>query len=306
MTAPNTSGSAPREQKPQNKPLYSDAQRGLAVFPDYVTNPTTKETSEFFTYVEGKGENAVRIGRIPTTIGGYELQNNQAKGYSDVVDLVDGKELVRHGVGKGEQAAEYAQIIAPLGIADVPRTNAPGITDKRLELYVATAYLRKGAEFDQEGRPNVESFNIHSKPAKQGEEQGKRDLKCWRHIPIEGSINPRTQKPRWFELRVSDALKARDAIARGETYSFEHNGVKISCSGMSAPKQGEQKTLKPTLEFKAVQLAQQKQTGRPQGANSFGYRGGGSHDGNSVPDPGLIPLPDSPNAAASQSASARR
>jgi len=303
--APKPSGTAPREAKPQNKPLYSDQKRGIAVFPDFVTNPESKETTEYFVYVEGKAENAIRIGRIPTKIGGYELQNDQQKGYSDVVDLVDGKELTRPGY-PANGGAEYVQIIAPLGIDDVERKNDPSKTDKRLQLYVATAYLRKETPFDKEGRPNVESFNIHSKAA-EAEEAGKRDLKCWRHIPIDGSINPRTKGPRWFELRVSDALKARDAIAAGEKYSFEHNGTLVTCEGIEAPQQeaGAETKWNPVLKFSAKQLDLKNEQyysrgGRANGQRSgnFSNRGGGGHDGNTVPDPSLFALPEGQSAGA--------
>jgi hypothetical protein len=311
---------APKQSKPRNDPLYAREVNGVkrAVFLQEITNGTTQETNECFAVVLTTKAGSTRIGAIPTILPhpraakaaddkseGYHLRNNMdgrdphdpMLNFSDAADLAQGIEVVCPATGSNGDA--YWQIISP---------GEPKRTEKGEKTfidfgkpYLATAYLRPGREFDENGAPNVESFYIHSAEAAAPgakTEHGKRDLKSWRQVPIEGSVNQRTGKNYWYTVTVKDALEARDAIAAGaKTFTAERadkvgNPIELSAV-IGVPKRNSTtmdeaaadaaKPLKPMLLFTArakgyvavepKQAAEQKKNVSDSGAALFDEAG---------------------------------
>jgi hypothetical protein len=266
-----------------NRPLYSGEHKGIkrAVFLSQITNPQSGTTTEYFAAVltDAAGK-STRIGAIPTILprprddkpagdksAGYELRNHNDPhnpndpmlNFSDAADLAQGIEVVCQATGANGD--KYWQIISPGELRETEKDNKKYTDFGRPT--IATAYLREGHEFDANDMPNVESFYIHSAAAAADKDaHSKRDLKSWRQVPIEGSVNPRTGKNRWYTVTVKDALDARDVIAAGAANFTKKatdrfgNEIEVTATiGVPKPK-GEAadaaaKPLKPMLLFTA-------------------------------------------------------
>lgn len=228
-----------------NKPVYHGGEdvNPTLVFLDTRTVRTGEragESYDVFNYV--KGDERITV---PVRVGGYNLENGMTRDekYSDVVRLVEGDELVVWA--RSRAGNDYPLILAPIGIKETQSEKDPAKVFKTLQVVAALA------EFAQDAGPNTppRAFIIPSIDD-QGVESETRDLKCYRSVGGKDAAG----KKHYVPLRVSDALRARDALAKGQPFSFEHEGFTVSLDGVEQVLKS--KTPMRLLRFKAEPSAQ--------------------------------------------------
>jgi hypothetical protein len=210
--------------------------------------PNAGTSFDVFTYIRGTAETGGQWRcDVPAQIEGYLLQNTN--GGSDVVDLIDGKQVLARVIGKGEP---YAILIAGTGLHE---TNVENQVYRRLDVVSALAYCNE--------TNRVESFMIRSREP-DGSESKFRNLKCYSAILAEGTGEKHKTRPVWVRITVADAITARDAVAKGKPYFVTRDdGVRLELVGMESVEKS--KTPQILMKFRAFAgTRQQQQNASPE------------------------------------------
>ncbi|AHF94953.1 hypothetical protein OPIT5_00015 (plasmid) [Opitutaceae bacterium TAV5] len=160
--------------------------------------------------------------------------------FSDVVDLVNGRELVVWGRGAN---GEYPMILAPVGTKERIHD---GKTYKNLQVVAALAEFARGAD----PRKDVpRAFLINS--IEDGKLSETRNVKCYRCV----SAKHPGSRSVYLPIRVENAVEAVRSLASGKPYSFELDDFRISLEGIDIvpAKAGPVKVLR----FRAESLQQE-------------------------------------------------
>lgn len=210
--------------------------------------PNAGKTYDVFTYVRGTAETGGQWRcDVPAEIEGYLLQNTN--GGSDVVDLIDGKQVLARVMGSKNEP--YAILIAGTSLHE---NTVEDRVYRRLEVVSALAYCNEANR--------VESFMIRSRE-QDGKESNTRNLKCYSAILAEGTGDKHKTPPVWVRITVAEAIAARDAVAKGQPYSVtRHDGVRLELVGMEAVEKS--KTPQTLMKFRAIAAGRhQPQTNEP-------------------------------------------